>query len=520
MSLMKYVDKLPIPPALQPISDEDGIDYYQVTMKEIQQQLHRDLNPTTLYAYEGMYPGPTIVTESKKPIKVKWMNDLPTTPHLLPVDKTVHGATGATEVRTVVHLHGANVQPDSDGFPDAWFTNNFQEVGPDFTTEIYHYPNKQQATALIYHDHALGITRLNVYAGLAGAYLIRDELEENLNIPKGNYEIPLLIQDRSFNEDGSLFYPVQPDNAIPGLTPYPSIVPEFFGDTILVNGKVWPYLEVEPRRYRFRIINGSNSRFYNIKLDAGADLTPPWYQIGTDGGFLEAPVPLTNLTLAPAERADVIIDFTDFTGSQFIFTNDAAAPFPMGDAPDSDTGQIMQFRVVLPLKGVDKSEIPEILSPIKFLKEADAVKVRSSTLNETTDIYQRLMLLLDNLMWDDPITQKPVLNTIEVWNFINLTVDTHPIHLHLVQFQILGRTPFDVDQYIATGEIIFTGPEVPPDANENGWKDTVRANPGFITRIIAKFGDFIGVYPWHCHIIEHEDYEMMRRYEVVKKPSK
>jgi spore coat protein A len=521
MALEKYVDKLPIPPVLAPVSSDNGVDYYEVTMKEITQKLHRDLNPTTLYAYEGIYPGPTFVTESNTPIKVKWINDLPVSPHLLPVDKTLHGAEGVPEVRTVVHLHGANVQPDSDGFPEAWFINNFQEVGPAFTNEVYYYPNKQPATTLFYHDHALGITRLNVYAGLAGAYLIRDEIEENLNLPKGEFEIPLIIQDRTFNSDGSLFYPSQPEDVIPGLTPDPSVVPEFFGDTILVNGKVWPYLEVRPQRYRFRIVNGSNSRFYNIKLEnTSVGQTPLWLQIGTDGGFLEAPVTLTNLTLAPGERADTIIDFSGFMGGEFEFTNDASAPFPMGDAPDENTtGKIMRFNVVLPF-AEDGSEIPASLTSIERLDPLKASRVRYSTLVESTDIYQRLLLLLDNKMWDEAITQKPKLNTIEVWNLLNLTIDTHPIHLHLVQFQVLGRRPFDVTQYNLTKQIVYTGPEIEPDDNERGFKDTVRANPGEVTRIIARFGDFVGVYPWHCHILEHEDHDMMRPYEVVRKHSK
>lgn len=523
MALAKYVDKLPIPPVLAPVSSDNGVDYYEVTMKGITQKLHRDLDPTTLYGYEGIYPGPTIVAESNKPIRVKWMNNLPVTPHLLPVDKTVHGAGGVPEVRTVVHLHGANVQPDSDGFPEAWFINNFQEVGPTFANEVYYYPNKQSATTLFYHDHALGITRLNVYAGLAGAYIIRDEIEENLNLPKGEFEIPLIIQDRTFDPDvnGALFYPSQPDNAIPGVTPDPSVVPEFFGDTILVNGMVWPFLEVRPQRYRFRIVNGSNSRFYNIKLNnTGAGSTPNWVQIGTDSGFLEAPVPLINLTLAPGERADTIIDFSGFTGSSFEFTNDAAAPFPMGTDPDPDTtGKIMRFDVVLPFVE-DGSEVPTSLTAIDWLKPGDAATTRYSTLVETTDQYQRLLLLLDNLMWDDPITQKPKLNTIEVWNIVNTTMDTHPIHLHLVKFQILGRRPFDVAEYNASGNIVYTGAEIGPDANEKGWKDTVRSNPGEVTRFITKFGDFTGIYPWHCHILEHEDSEMMRPYEVVRKPAK
>ena len=206
--------------------------------------------------------------------------------HLLPVDRTVHGAEPKhPSVRTVVHLHGGRVRPENDGYPEAWFTKNFKNKGTKFVHEVYYYPNCQRSTTLWYHDHAIGITRLNVYAGLAGFYLIRDEAEEQLNLPSGKYEIPLVIQDRSFylsgERRGELFYPSLPDQPPPPPPPNPSVVPEFFGDTALVNGKVWPYLEVEPRKYRFRILNGSNSRFYRLRLNSGQNFV----QIGTDGGF-------------------------------------------------------------------------------------------------------------------------------------------------------------------------------------------------------------------------------------------
>lgn len=519
MILEKYVDKLPLPTTLKPKEEKEGIPYYEVVMKEITQQLHRDMPKTKLWGYEGSYPGPTIEALSYKPIIVKWINNLPIKKHLLPVDTTIHGAGPDTpKVRTVVHVHGANVPPENDGYPEAWFTRNFSNVGPYFTREEYYYPNKQEATTLWYHDHAIGITRLNVYAGLAGFYILRNTDEDKLNLPKEKYEIPLVIQDRSFNEDGSLFYPTQPDPPVPEVNP--SIVPEFFGDTILVNGKVWPYLEVEPRKYRFRLLNGSNSRFYRLSFDFGqGDPNFKWIQIGTDGGFLEKPVELNQLILAPAERADVILDFTDFYGKEIIITNDAPTPFPMGDDPDPNTtGQIMKFKVTLPLEGTDTSTIPNTLNTIKHLSEKNAVNFRNLTLEESTDKYGRLMMMLNGMMWDDPITEKVKLNSIEVWNMINLTVDTHPMHLHLVQFQILNRTPFDVDAYMATGELIYTGPPEPPESNERGWKDTFRTPPGYVSRIIAKFGHYTGRYVWHCHILEHEDHDMMRPYKVLKKP--
>lgn len=514
MDLTKYIDELPIPHVLHPEIKNDCFKYYEITMKEIMQQLHSELPPTKLWGYEGMYPGPTIEAVRGEKVRIKYMNDLPLDEHILPVDTTIHGADhGVPMVRTVVHLHGGHVPAKYDGHPDAWFTKNFEQVGPKFESTIYEYPNDQEPTTLWYHDHTVGITRLNVYAGLAGFYVLRDEYEKNLNLPRGKYEIPIVIQDRSFNDDGSLFYPTEPDPPVPNVNP--SIVPEFFGDTILVNGKVWPHLDVEPRKYRFRILNGSNSRFYRLQFNIPGI---QWFQIGTDGGFLERPVKLDVLTLAPAERADVIVDFSKVFEQNLILTNDAPTPFPDGDIPDEDTtGQIMQFRVILPLSDVDESCIPRYLCEIDKLEDYDVSRVRSLSLRESTDCYGRLFLLLDGKRWDYPASERPKIGDTEIWRFINLTMDTHPMHLHLVQFQVLNRQPFDVDYYNRTAQIRFTGPPRLPEPNEMGWKDTVRANPGEVTRIITRFENFTGEYVWHCHILEHEDHEMMRPYKVIKR---
>lgn len=525
MNLDKFKDQLPLPSVIKPVGKRNGIPYYKVKMKQVQQQLHKDLPPTTVWGYNGMYPGPTFEVTRDQPIYVKWENQLPYE-HLLPVDRTVHGAdpTCQPSVRTVVHLHGGRVRPENDGFPEAWFTKNFKNVGCKFVHEVYYYPNCQRPATLWYHDHALGITRLNVYAGLAGFYLIRDAHEKNLNLPKGKYEIPLVIQDRSFNLDpnsksyGELFYPSQPP--INSMLPNPSVVPEFFGDTALVNGKVWPYLEVEPRKYRFRILNGSNSRFYRLKLDSG----PDFVQIGTDGGFLEHQVIVMNqpnqqgLLLAPAERADVIIDFSNYANQNIILTNDAPTPFPDDDPTAPDLPQIMQFRVKSKVSKPDTSEIPTTLSCFEKL-EATGVPIRRNFLNEIDDpqFPARKKAQLNFMDWDElPITETPYNGTVEVWELYNLTGDTHPIHLHLVQFQILNRAPITFD---ANGIITSVGDPVPPAPNEMGWKDTVRANPNEVTRIIARFGPFTGIYPWHCHILEHEDHEMMRPYEVLQNPN-
>ncbi|MGE5623759.1 MAG: multicopper oxidase family protein [Methanocella sp.] len=503
----KFVDPLPIPPVLSPVAVIDGKPFYEVRMRQNQQQLHRDFPLTTIWGYNGLYPGPTIEARRNQTIKVHWINDLPTT-HLLPIDHTIHGAEDfRPDVRNVVHLHDGNTPAAFDGHPDQWYTPGLTEIGPLFVTDVFKYPNRQPATTLWYHDHAIGITRLNVYAGLAAFYLLRDQEEERLPLPKGPFEIPIVIQDRTFNSDASLFYPAE-------------WVPEFFGNTILANGKVWPFLNVEPRRYRFRLLNGSNARFYTLKFDPAL----PFHVIGVDGGLLERPVTVNEITLAPAERVDVILDFTGRKNVTFTLTNSANAPFPDGDPPDANTSVIMQFRVVLPLSSRDRSRIPDRLVKVENLNPAKAVRTRDLTLNERMDMGRMILLLgTRNLTgkpqpytWGDSTTESPFLNSIEIWRLINTTVDTHPIHLHLVRFQILDRQPYDVDRFVTTGELVFTGPPEPPADYERGFKDTVRANPGQVTRIIARFADFAGPYVWHCHILEHEDNEMMRRLEIVR----
>src|SRR5262245_3541935 len=235
--LTPFVDALPIPATMPFNQLFNGVPFYDVGMVPVRQKLHRDLPETSLWGYHGAFPGPTFEARRGQPIRVMWRNALPAT-HPLPIDTTIHGAeSDKPAVRTVVHLHGQKVLPDSDGYPEAWFTNNVEKTGPFFKTRIYEYPNDQQATTLWYHDHTLGITPLNVYMGLAGMYILRDEIEASLNLPSGEFEIPLIIQDRSIGADGSLVYPTQvpgdPDPRVP-----PIWIPEFFGEHVLVNGKL------------------------------------------------------------------------------------------------------------------------------------------------------------------------------------------------------------------------------------------------------------------------------------------
>ncbi len=519
--LTPFVDPLPIPPVLQPQPGET----LHVPMIQFRQKVHRDLPPTTFWGYRAQHPGPTIETRRGVPVTVRWTNQLPTT-HPLPIDPTIHGAEpGTPQVRTVVHLHGHKALPENDGYPEAWFTSDGL-TGPYFNPNPYYYPNDMVATTLWYHDHGLGITRLNLYMGLKGFYLIRDDHEDSLNLPQGNYEIPLMIEDRMFNSDGSLLYPT----AVGGT--HPVWIPEFFGDTMLVNGAVWPYLQVEPRKYRFRFLNGCNARFLHLTLmesDAAGNPSgnpgPPIFQIGSDGGLLPQPVRLNDFLFGTAERVDTIIDFSGLAGKSYVLLNDAPAPFP--DGGEVVPPNVMLFKVTRPLAGRDTSLLPSQLTSFPLLDPASAVRTRQIALTEDDRASDGFPIIaeLGPLHWDDPVTEDPAVGSTEVWELLNTTGDGHPIHVHLVQFQILNRQPFDVDTYLNTRQVLFTGPPQPPDPNERpAMKDTIRAMPGFVNRLIAKFDLPADTsvqsgnryrYVFHCHIAEHEDNEMMRPYDVV-----
>jgi spore coat protein A len=497
-TLAQFVDPLPLPDVIQPTGKRPSPDdpsvqlpYYQVAMRQFEAKIHRDLKPTHLWGYAAASPGPTFETRSGQGLLVEWVNELPEA-HLLPIDHTIHGAEeNKPNVRTVVHLHGAKAPPDSDGYPEKWYVPG--------KSAVCHYPNRQDAAMLWYHDHALGINRLNVFAGLLGAFFVRDDFEDSLNLPQGKYEVPLLLYDRVFDLDGQLNYPVSGDAKSPW-------VPEVFGNAVLVNGKLFPYLEVEPRKYRFRVLNGANGRFFHLTLSGAASNTTPingvsFHQIGTDQGLLSAPVPAKLLSIAPGERADLLVDFSANAGASLLLKND--------NVP------VMQFRVA-PSGPHDSSALPPILKPISTIPEISAVKTRMLTLVEVDDLVQRpVKMLLNNAHWTMPVTENPILDSVEIWNLINLTDDAHPIHLHLVKFQILDRRSFNVAVYWARNEVQYTGSVVPPEAGEAGWKDTVRADPGMETRIIVRFEGFTGRYVWHCHILEHEDNEMMRPFDVL-----
>jgi spore coat protein A len=463
-------------------------------------------------------------------------------------------------IPAVTHLHGGHSESASDGLPESWYTQGFAETGPDFVKQIFTYDNDQVAGTLWYHDHALGITRLNVYAGLAGFYLLRDNnelrlLRQNV-LPQGPYELGLAIQDRMFTEDGQLFYPSTDPDIEPGFDPLPagpSAIAEFFGDFILVNGNAWPYLNVEPRKYRLRLLNGSDSRFYVLEFrdDVLAGTAQPFLQIGTDLGLLEYPVPLERVLLGPGERADVVVDFSAFADGAELYLRNFGPdePFkgfnPDGTISDGEggvadpadpatTGQIMKFIVEVPEAMVADAAVDagtRLRPSIQPLQQRGAT--RQLALFEGRDRYGRLQPLLGTLEegslgWFEPITEYPMVNDVEVWEVYNATEDAHPIHLHLVAFQLMNRESFEGeveekpqpqhDGGFGVGGVLevesLGGDARGPEPNEMGWKDTAVMLPGEVTRLVAKF-DRVGRYVWHCHILSHEDHEMMRPYEVL-----
>jgi len=610
-------------------------------------------------AARGTYLGPVIVATRNQPTQIRFINNLGNTSGsnlqawVDGTDQTLHWADPLNgeenmcahmggmpmgycaqhysgPIPTVPHVHGGEIPPVIDGGPDAWFTSDGAYHGHGYYTRpgvtvagneaVYRYPNTQEAAMIWFHDHLLGATRLNVYAGLAGAYPL---IDPGLTLPTGlhpvglqqgasgpvDYLVPMVLQDRMFDVNGQLFFP----NV--GINPeHPFWIPEFVGDTIVVNGKVWPFLNVQAKRYRFLFVNGSNARTYELNLGKG---TPLW-QIGTDGGYLDVPVKLDRLLLMPGERADVIIDFAGLQGQTLILRNTGRTPYPKGAPPAASTlGQIVQFRVqpgavtdasYNPASGIaPRPAMVRLVNPATGALAAGvtANKTRQLTLNEIMGIGGPLEVLVNNTKWDgkrgdgsvrtdfqaitiggmtDYYSELPNEGDTEVWEIVNLTADAHPIHTHLTQFQLVNRQSFNVNKYngayaaafpgsativdpmtglpyapgvfipafgppldYATGNVralggnpdivpFLQGPIKPPNANEAGWKDTVVMYPGQVTRIAVRFApmqkpinDPSLTYPfdpnalghgfvWHCHIIDHEDNEMMRPYKVTPKP--
>jgi spore coat protein A len=646
----KFTDPLAVPPRLTPGSltttTTDPVtglpvttvvsgNHYDLAVRPVVQQVLPTRNnagkplktpypATPVWGYGAVgtstfsWPAFTIEAQQGVPTTVTWRNQLVDAagnfvPHLLTVDPTLHWANppGPTDTRPTftgappapytgpvplsTHLHGAHIEPQSDGFPEAWFLPAAANVTPCITpgnpagcffstgsnfmtsprlpapppgaTNAY-YQNDQRAATLWYHDHTLGMTRANVYAGLAGFYLLRDSYETaappfglglTTDYPYGTYEIPLAIQDRSFNADGTLFYPTTraffdgfagpyiPD-PMSDISPYWN--PEFFGNFMVVNGKTWPKHSVEARKYRFRVLNGSDSRWLILSF-ADVNLVPlaiPFHVIGNDSGFLTgAPVATTQLVVAPGERYDVIVDFAAVApGTRVIMTN-LGPDAPYGGVPPTGaaranagtTGQVMAFDVVAattpnPALPASLAPPPEAYmpAPIEQLQPAAGQPARTVTLTEFMSMINPAGPAMAQVgdawgphPWHHTGTENVALNAVEVWQIVNRTVDAHPIHLHQVGFQVLDRTPIDLIGYDAAlaackanpagagcpvdPALFAIGPAQPPAPYELGQKDTVMAKPGEMTRLKAYF-DIPGQYVWHCHILSHEDNEMMR----------
>jgi len=448
-------------------------------------------------------------------------------------------------VPIVTHLHGAEVSSAFDGHPEAWWTPDgihgpaYNSVFPtDANSAVYEYPNSQPPTTLWYHDHSLGITRINVLSGLAGFYLLRNSTSSLAELlPSGEYEMPLVIQDRSFLSDGSLYFPSEGIN--PSIHPYWQSA--FLGNTVMVNGKVWPNMNVKQGLYRFRLLDGSNARFYNFSFSNNMS----FIQIGSDGGYLKSPVELTSLLLAPAERADILVDFSNIpAGQQVILQNSALTNF---QTEMETLGQIVQFTIVNET-GFSPNPLPSTLNPTltgDFPSLPSPEKERVLTLTAVQGPNDQQALLLDGQKWASPISENPILGTTEDWIIVNPILNAHPIHVHLVQFQLVNRQEFNFTDYqsdwtalngdppldhptenVPSLEPYLIGQPIAPAQNEQGWKDTIIAYSGQVTTIRLRFAGLDGSnflfdatvgpgYVWHCHILDHEDNEMMRPMNII-----
>jgi len=615
----KYVNQLVVPPVYVP--DALSPDTYTITMATSRQQILPTgtiLAPldgkTNVWGYQGnaiargatllvpdgtplpnfiFSPSATFNATKGTPTIVKWINNI-NVPQPFAVDPTLKWAnptglfpaadavpqpwplfpTGWDGIQTtlnaqapvplVPHLHGAEVASQYDGGPEHWWTSNGIYKGPNYNTyaatdpnaAIYYYNNAQEPNTLWYHDHALGMTRINVMSGLAGFYLLRDPANSfdqylTTTFHYGVAEIPIAIQDRTFQTNGELWFP---NVGINPTTAHPYWFPEFFGNTIMVNGRVWPNLDVTPGWYRFRLLDGSNARFYTLSFDNKM----PFTVIGEDGGFLQAPATVTSITIAPGERADILVQFTAaMVNSKIILTNSAKAPFPNGAAADPQTtAQIMQFTVkpigTAVTQGVATAPVfPVPLNPtlpgvvFPTLSRTPTTKIRYITLLEIMGAAGPVMVTINGQYYDGRATENATNGETEEWVIINLTGDTHPIHTHLATFQLVTRQAFQAAKYTkdwlnlnALGgpppfkprtyipielrpTAYLQGKAVTPTPTEMGWKDTMQMHPGEVTTIRIRFTQQDGtVYPfdptlgpgyvWHCHIIDHEDNEMMR----------
>ena len=463
-----FAQPLRIPHVKRPSSTPGDVPHYEIEQRQAEVEIIPGVR-TSVFGYDGTFPGPTIECRSGQPIVVRHINRL--------------------DVPTVVHLHGGHTPAESDGFP----TDLLLPVGGGPVTghtgrvisgtREYRYPLDQRAATLWYHDHRMDFTAPQVYRGLAGFQIVRDEEEDALGLPSGRHEVPLLLADRAFDEDGQFIYP----SLDPSLRGRPGVTTEYMdgvlGDTVLVNGVPWPVLEVEAVRYRFRLLNASNARRYRLALDPPPP-GPAFTQIGSDGGLLEAPLGRASIEIAPAERIDAVVDFSGYRPGQQIVLSNA-----LGAGP---TASVMAFRVTR--TATDDSQVPRRLSRVERLDPGRA-SVRRTWRFTRGSINGMPGWTINNLPFDpERIDARPRLGDTEIWQIY--TDADHPVHVHLGAFQVLSRG---------------SGPPGPGDA---GWKDTINLHQQQ-AEIAIRFTDHAGRYLLHCHNLEHEDMAMMAAFQTV-----
>jgi spore coat protein A, manganese oxidase len=468
---------MPMPPVLEPVRTDGGADYYEIVQRATKQEILPGLK-TEVWGYEGIFPGPTVEARSGRNVVIRQRNELP--------------------VPVATHLHGGKTPPESDGYPTDLIlpkghgrdsiahTGHGSMGGHSHFFKDYRYPNAQRSATLWYHDHRMDFTGPQVYKGLAGLYLLRDEVEDSLPLPGGEKEVPLVIADRTFREDGSFYYP----SIDPSLSEEPGVLASstntvysgVFGDTILVNGAPWPFMEVSNTKYRFRVLNASNARAYELALDPPPE-GKPFVQVGSDAGLLEAPISHDTILAAPGERFDVVVDFSRYqVGTKVILRN------LRGEGRTSD---IMRF--VVARREKEESVVPEALAPVEERPNPVEAEVRRR-FQFIAGVFGGMSTINGQVFDPDRIDARPRLGSTEIWEISG--DPAHPIHLHLVHFRILSRDD---------------GPPGPYDA---GWKDTVYLEGGTV-RVVARFDGYRGKYVFHCHNLEHEDMMMMANLEVV-----
>ncbi|XP_049356755.1 multicopper oxidase LPR2 [Solanum verrucosum] len=540
--LKMFVDELQDMPRIKGYDVINGVHVpksLKIGMYNKKWKFHRDLPASQVFAYgtsrhTATVPGPTIDAVHGVDSYITWQNHLPSK-HILPWDPTIPTATTSfkTGIPTVVHLHGGIDEPQSDGHSEAWFTKNFKHHGPKWTIKKYHYHNYQHPGTMWYHDHAMGLTRINILAGLMGAYVIQQpNVEGPLGLIYGEeYDRPLVVFDRGFRSDGSIYMNSTGNN--PSI--HPQWQPEYFGDAIIVNGKAWPYMNVKRRKYRFRIINASNARFFKFFFTNNMTFV----HVASDSAYHESPVELHDLLLAPSEIADVIVDFSKSKSNSAILANDAAYPYPSGDPVNEENSNVMKF-IINPNHEVQTGHIPQKLITYTPPEISQASNTRYIAFYEyASDIDEPTHLYINGKSFEAPVTEMPRVGTSEIWNIINLTEDNHPLHIHLGLFVVLEQIELvNIEEFKACMMKLNDAIKCKIDKyshgkrtrvvlHEKGWKNVYKMMPGHVTKIFVKFS-FIHSnesysfdataepgYVYHCHILDHEDNVMMRPLKFV-----